>query len=59
MLRTYKQIVVALLEPCISGDTADGVCKSLKKKNYARVEAMGFSGGIWVLWDEENIKLNV
>ena len=31
---------------------ADKVCKSLSFDHWLRVEAVGFSGGIWVLWKE-------
>lgn len=29
------------------------------KKRWARSEAAGFSGGVWVLWDEEEIGLKL
>lgn len=37
---------VALMEPKISGDHADRVCKSSGFANWVRVEAIGFSGGL-------------
>lgn len=59
MLNLYKSNSVALLEPHIHGEIADDVWKSLKKKNWIRIEAMGFSGGIWILWDNEDVILKV
>lgn len=35
----------------MSGDNANRVCKSLGFSNWVRVEAVGFSGGIWVMWN--------
>ena len=47
---TYKPIIVALLEPRVSGTSADRVIRRLGFHNSHRVEANGFSGGIWLLW---------
>ncbi|XVF31294.1 hypothetical protein REPUB_Repub16aG0133600 [Reevesia pubescens] len=38
------------LEPRISGEVADKVIKQLRFDEFAKVDAVGFSGGIWVLW---------
>lgn len=48
-VKTNKPDVIALLEPRIFGDQADKVCSSTRFDNWVRVEAVGFSGGIWVL----------
>ncbi|CAJ2637909.1 unnamed protein product [Trifolium pratense] len=42
----------ALLEPRISGITADNVIKKMGIPNGTRVEANGFLGGIWCLWKD-------
>lgn len=52
-------MVVILLEPRISGEVADVVCKSLGKSRWIRSEATDFSDGVWVLWNEEDIKLEL
>lgn len=41
----YKSDIVALLEPRISGETTDQVCKRIGKGCWIRVEASGFNGG--------------
>lgn len=43
----------------ISKDVADGVCKRLGRENWFRVEAEGFSGGIWILWNGTTVDLRI
>ncbi|XP_019152396.1 PREDICTED: uncharacterized protein LOC109149189 [Ipomoea nil] len=50
--------MVGLLEPRISGNAADKACKSFGFVNWLRVEAVGFSGGIWLLWNN-NLKVEI
>ena len=38
------------MEPCISGIKADEFIKKSGFDNSHRVEAVGFSGGIWIIW---------
>jgi len=47
----HKPSIVVLLETHISGTRADTVCRKLGFQGCFRVEAQGFSGGIWLLWD--------
>lgn len=55
----YKPDIIAVLEPRISGITADDVCTRIGRKNWIRVEADGFSGGVWILWEEDTIKVRM
>ncbi|CAN1135879.1 hypothetical protein LINPERHAP2_LOCUS9126 [Linum perenne] len=55
----HKPNVVILVEPKISGSTADGVCRSLGFDECRRVDAVGFAGGIWVAWLADQIHLDV
>ncbi|KAL8151220.1 hypothetical protein V2J09_021028 [Rumex salicifolius] len=48
---------LALLEPQVSEARADEDCASLGFSNNARVETMGLSGGIWILWNSDVIDL--
>ncbi|XP_028777172.1 uncharacterized protein LOC114733838 [Neltuma alba] len=50
LLQGYKPNVVALVEPRISGKKADLAIKKTGYPNSHRIEAEGFSGGIWLLW---------
>ena len=42
--------MVVLMEPRISGSKADEFIKKCRFHNSHCVEAVGFSGGIWLLW---------
>ncbi|XP_019179248.1 PREDICTED: uncharacterized protein LOC109174466 [Ipomoea nil] len=46
----HKPSFVCLLEPKVSGQQANEICFSLGFDDWMRVEAIGFSGGIWILW---------
>ena len=52
MVQNYKPLLVVLLEPHISGYKADNFIKRSGFDKSYRVEAEGFSGGIWVLWKD-------
>ncbi|KAI9127807.1 hypothetical protein K1719_000800 [Acacia pycnantha] len=55
----YKLDLVVLLEPRISGRNADRVIKSWGFRHSVRREAEGFSGGIWILWDLDELVVDV
>ncbi|KAI9125777.1 hypothetical protein K1719_003195 [Acacia pycnantha] len=46
----YKPDIFVIVEPRISGPKADKVIKKLGFQFSHRIEATGFSGGIWILW---------
>lgn len=56
-MRLYRSHVVILLEPKISGEMAHATCKKLDKRHWIRSKADVFSGGVWILWNEDEIKL--
>ena len=58
-IRIHKQSIVVLLETPISGDKADEVCHKLSFQGRFRVEAQGFTGGIWLLRDVVHVQLNL
>ncbi|KAK8611922.1 hypothetical protein V6N13_131960 [Hibiscus sabdariffa] len=49
-LRDNKPDVVGLVEPRISGYKADLIISSLGFPHSHRIEAVGFSGGLWLCW---------
>lgn len=53
IFRRHSPDFFTLIEPRISGTHADMVCRKMGFKNWTRVEALGYSGGIWVLWNEK------
>ncbi|KAI9109477.1 hypothetical protein K1719_019531 [Acacia pycnantha] len=55
----YKLDVVVILEPRISGSTASRVIKNWGFKHSIRREAEGFSGGIWILWNLDDLIVDV
>lgn len=51
--RIYSPMLTIILEPKIDGDQADEIYRSLGKSGWIRSEAWGFSGGVWLLWNED------
>ena len=49
LIKNYKPVMVVLLEPGISGYKADDFIKRISFDKSPRVEATGFSEGIWIL----------
>lgn len=58
LVSNHKVEIFVVLEPRISGIKADQVIKKLGFPKSHRVEAEGFSGGIWVLWSA-NVDIRV
>ncbi|CAL1372119.1 unnamed protein product [Linum trigynum] len=55
----HKPDILILLEPQISGTTADLVCEKLGYPDIARVDANGRSGGIWLCWDKKAFDVEI
>lgn len=53
LVTNHNPDIFVLVEPRVSGATADKVIKKLRFPNSHRVEASGYSGGIWVLWSDK------
>lgn len=53
MIRTHKPILVGIFETKLSGSQADDICRRFGFDQWVRVEALCFSGGVWVFWNEE------
>ncbi|XP_010687131.1 uncharacterized protein LOC104901277 [Beta vulgaris subsp. vulgaris] len=51
LVRINKPSVVVLVETHMSGDQAQKICDKIGFSGQQRVEAQGFSGGIWLFWD--------
>lgn len=49
--RDFSPDIFYLFETCISGTQADDISK-LGFDNSCKVEAVGFFGGIWILWKD-------
>ncbi|KAJ1441395.1 Ribonuclease H-like superfamily [Sesbania bispinosa] len=48
-----------LLEPRVSGKRADSIIRKCGFQFNYRVDASGFSGGIWILWNDTNSRVEV
>lgn len=57
LISTYKVDLVAVLEPKVIGLQADKFIKLNGFDRSQRVEAVGLSGGIWLLWNERIFKV--
>ncbi|CAL8152453.1 unnamed protein product [Prunus armeniaca] len=51
--------ILAVLEPRISGSRALTVAQNLGFSHYHIVDATGFSGGVWLLWNASSVSLQV
>lgn len=58
-LRCYRPAIILLMEPRISGLRADDVCTKLGKNKWIRADVVGFSSGVWCLWDEDDLTVEV
>ena len=48
----FNPTLLGLLETKCSGERADVVCHRLGFDSWVRVEALGYSEGIWILWKD-------
>ncbi|XP_061347714.1 uncharacterized protein LOC133293198 [Gastrolobium bilobum] len=51
--RKYKPSIVVILEPQCSGQKASDIIRKSGFKHAFVQEAEGYSGGIWILWNDE------
>ncbi|KAH7851794.1 hypothetical protein Vadar_016562 [Vaccinium darrowii] len=59
LVHDHKPLMVILTENHIGGSRAETICKSLGFPNFCIVDLVGFAGGIWLLWNEDNISCEV
>ncbi|XP_010666673.1 uncharacterized protein LOC104883809 [Beta vulgaris subsp. vulgaris] len=57
LVRINKPSVVVLVETHLSGEQAQKICDKIGFQGQQRVEAQGFSGGIWLLWDTSFVSI--
>ncbi|XP_019160870.1 PREDICTED: uncharacterized protein LOC109157416 [Ipomoea nil] len=51
-LRLHKPSLVCLFESKVSGAQANEICSSFGFDEWIRVESVGYSGGIWLFWND-------
>uniref|UniRef100_A0A2P2IKL4 Endonuclease/exonuclease/phosphatase domain-containing protein n=1 Tax=Rhizophora mucronata TaxID=61149 RepID=A0A2P2IKL4_RHIMU len=59
LIQFHNHLLLILGEPRFSGTIADDVCKDIGFSGIYRVEATGFSEGIWALWRLETIQVEI
>ncbi|CAL8993823.1 unnamed protein product [Prunus brigantina] len=59
LIRTHHLDMLFLCEPRISGAKAISVVKTLGFPCFEVVDAVGFSGGLWLLWDDSRVHVEV
>ncbi|GMJ12449.1 hypothetical protein HRI_004914100 [Hibiscus trionum] len=52
IVQEHRPLVVSLFEPRVSGIQVDKVVAAFGFNRSFRIEAHGFSGGLWLLWRE-------
>ena len=50
--RRHRPNILIIIEPRIAEARAQGVIDTLPYSHSSRVDPVGFSGGIWLLWNE-------
>lgn len=55
----YSIHVLIIVEPRVSGQRVESIIAKLRFQNNFRVEAEGFSGGIWVLWEGDIVNVDI
>ncbi|XP_021717958.1 uncharacterized protein LOC110685744 [Chenopodium quinoa] len=58
LIHAHKPNVLVLVETHMGGDQAVKIANTIKYDGHERVDAMGFSGGIWVLWKTDLVTVN-
>jgi len=58
-IHMHRPSILALVETRISRRKAQAVCDRIGYDGCFRVEAQGFQGGIWVLWNSNEIGVDV
>ncbi|XP_074321169.1 uncharacterized protein LOC141657731 [Silene latifolia] len=57
IIRINRPLVLELVETHISGEMAQRVCDRINYGGKTRVEAEGFSGGIWLFWKPKEVSV--
>ena len=57
--RSHRPDIAIIMETRISGQRAEDISSSLGFENVCRSGAVGFRGGIWILWNERNNALDI
>lgn len=59
MIQYHKPPIVALIKTRLPSTKADVILAKTYLTDCVAVEAQGFTGGIWLCWDKNNVKIEV
>lgn len=59
LIHNHRMKMLFVHKPRISGSKALFVVKSLGYSCYEIVDAVGFSGGLWLLWDDKKGQIDL
>ncbi|KAK9666305.1 hypothetical protein RND81_14G175900 [Saponaria officinalis] len=57
VIKTCKPTVIALVETHMGGQHVEKIRKTISYNGHCRVDATGFSGGIWLYWRPEIVNV--
>ncbi|KAJ8443336.1 hypothetical protein Cgig2_015817 [Carnegiea gigantea] len=58
-IRMQHPQIIMLLETHISGSRAETVCNNIEFRGRLLMEARGYQGRIWILWQDSAIQLDI
>ena len=53
LVRMHNPAMLVILETCVGGDRAKGIIGRLPFDGLVHTDTIGFTGGLWMLWDSE------
>ncbi|KAH0969095.1 hypothetical protein GBA52_029045 [Prunus armeniaca] len=59
LIHSHHMDILFIFEPRISGGKATSIAQSLGFSNFEIVDATGFSGGLWLLWDATRVHVDI
>ncbi|XP_010666466.1 uncharacterized protein LOC104883619 [Beta vulgaris subsp. vulgaris] len=57
LVKVHKPNIIALVETHMGGNHAEKIANLLHYSGHTRVDAQGFSGGIWIFWQPELVTM--
>ncbi|XP_019200030.1 PREDICTED: uncharacterized protein LOC109193611 [Ipomoea nil] len=58
LIQVFSPSILCLFEPKVSGFQANSICSNFGFNDWLRIEVVGFSGGIWIFWNN-NCSLDI
>ncbi|BFG40358.1 hypothetical protein CerSpe_266320 [Prunus speciosa] len=59
LIRSHHMDILFVCEPRISGEKALKIATSLGFSCVEIVDSVGFSGGLWLMWDDSRVHLDI